>query len=147
MATPSRLPDFDMSSVRRPDGLDASRASAAASVGGQRDSEQRFAKMVAEAEYKLLEEKSRAHEREARLKEELAQEKSRVPQLVTDRVESVLRERSQADASRAANGPGGAVDGASAVEVQQLRQQLTETQRLLSDAERRYQQQQCHQRQ
>ena len=96
--------------------------------GSQREAEQRFARLLAEAEYKLLEEKSRSHEREAKLKEELARERSQLPKLVNERVEQLLRERAVGRPQ---------VDND---EMAQLRQQLAETQRLLADSERRYQQ-------
>lgn len=152
MSTPLRPTEFDMSSARRDlpsavrhDPVDysgmpsqlsgAPRPSFAAT--GSREMEQKFAKLVADSEYKLLEERGRAHEREAKLREELARERANLPKLVEERVQKEVAEMErkmkntssmQDSASR-----GGAKDG-------ELRQQLAETQRLLADAERRYQQ-------
>jgi hypothetical protein len=132
MATPARgIPDFDMSSVRRPQDQSGYNMTAASAAGGN-TAEQRFAKLVAEAELKVIEEKPRAHEREARLKEELARERANIPKLVNERVEQILRERG--------GGHGGGSGEGTSVDTAQLRQQLSETQKLLADTERRYQQ-------
>lgn len=150
MTTPLRLPDFDMSSGRKPTpgmgmgqllqvptsyhadaaapGMPPMSNTPAATSG--RDAEQRFARLLAEAEYKLLEEKSRSHEREAKLKEELARERAQIPKIVNERLEQALKDR--------AAGSGLALSASD--DVNQIRQQLTETQRLLADTERRYQQ-------
>ena len=172
MATPLRFPEFDMSSARRPpaggshqqqshgieDSIQHSHYSAPAggnssgrpppggsstiASAGNREVEQRFARLVAESEYKLLEEKARAHEREAKLKEELAREKAMIPKLVNERVEQALREKErELGLNRANDDSLAAGDGfVPVMQVERLKQQLVETQRLLADAERRYQQ-------
>ncbi|CUG89191.1 Hypothetical protein, putative [Bodo saltans] len=165
MSTPVRpMTDFDMSSAAslnasavRPDAPDLSAMPSQLGGGGLRPSfvatgsremEQRFAKQVAESEYKLLEERGRAHEREARLREELARERSAIPKLVEERVQRELADREKSTKAAESNAsriggtgrPGGAPQQADSGEVNGLKQQLSETQRLLADAERRYQQ-------
>lgn len=165
MTTPFRpIPDFDMSSIRKdvpqptsssgqppPSGLynatNTSTASTAAGPpssmsAGAREMEQRFARLVAEGEYKLLEERGKAHEREAKLREEIAREKQQIPKLVNERLEAVLAQKERewkALYEGKGSSSSGPSNGASA-EVEKLKQQLAETQRLLQDAERRYQQ-------
>lgn len=51
---------------------------ARAANSNDRDTEQRMARMAAESEYKLLEERNRANEREQRLRDELARERATI---------------------------------------------------------------------
>ncbi|EKF31027.1 hypothetical protein MOQ_005142 [Trypanosoma cruzi marinkellei] len=98
-------------------------------MGYGREIEQRVARIVAEYEYKLLEERGRAQERETRLLEELRREKAQVERLTNEssRQEEELK-----------GSPGGRL--VSMEEYERLEQQLKETRLLLQEAERRYQQ-------
>lgn len=160
MTTPIRpIPDFDMNSARRdpPSAIPKSSADVSGfpsqlppggslATAGSREMEQRFARLVAESEYKLLEERGRAHEREAKLREELARERAQIPKLVQERVEKREKELQAAYEAKVSSSSAGTTvggkqsSGAAAAEIDSLKQQLKETQSLLTDAERRYQQ-------
>ncbi|RNF15463.1 uncharacterized protein Tco025E_05504 [Trypanosoma conorhini] len=99
-------------------------------VALNREVEQRFARTVAEYEYKLLEERGRAQERETRLLEELQREKEKVGRLMGQRAQPEEEARQESQSGRLVS-----VD-----EYERLQQQLQDTRLMLQEAERRYQQ-------
>ncbi|ORC89526.1 uncharacterized protein TM35_000123010 [Trypanosoma theileri] len=99
-----------------------------------REVEQRLARIVAEYEYKLLEERARAQERETRLLEELQREKAPSSR---ERREQQQEEEEQEGMLTQMRSREGVV---SKEEYERLQKQLMETRDLLQEAERRYQQ-------
>lgn len=105
----------------------------------------------------MLEERTRAKEREQRLKEEIQRERNMIPRLVNEKVDQILKEkeremREEIYASidtRSLGGPIGRADAQESAadnketawqrqEIENLRQQLQVTQRQLAESEARY---------
>ncbi|RNF02459.1 hypothetical protein TraAM80_06365 [Trypanosoma rangeli] len=99
-------------------------------VTQNREVEPRFARIVAEYEYKLLEERGRAQERETQLLEELQWEKAQVGRLMNERAQLEGEDRQENHAGRLV----------SMDEYERVQEQLKDTRLMLQEAERRYQQ-------
>ncbi|KEG08851.1 hypothetical protein DQ04_06311000, partial [Trypanosoma grayi] len=108
--------------------------------GGGREVEQRFARIVAEYEYKILEERGRAQEREAQLLEELQRERAQAARLLNEPSQRQQQQEGQGRGGTSLVAGGRRDDAVSREDHERLQQQLLETRGLLQEAERRYQQ-------
>ncbi|KAH9597524.1 hypothetical protein LSM04_001135 [Trypanosoma melophagium] len=105
-----------------------------------REVEQRFARIVAEYEYKLLGERARAQERETRLVGELQREKAQASRLLREQQQQQEQKGGRNGNSGILTETGSREGFVPKEEHERLQKQIVETRDLLQEAERRYQQ-------